>query len=98
MRRIMNHMLQIAPWLSYSDRAALRAGCELEWLTQRVIQIAAEAGRKASALCRRSSIPNLNFEIFGLNARCSIRRCSAEQEPTLPYGASLCLRIECLGL
>jgi hypothetical protein len=35
-RRIMNHMLAIAPWLADSDRAALRAWCELEWLTRRV--------------------------------------------------------------
>ncbi len=39
MRRIMNHMHAIAPWLSDSDRAALRAWCELEWLTRRVMLV-----------------------------------------------------------
>jgi hypothetical protein len=38
-RRILNHMLAIAPWLSDSDRAALRAWCELEWLTRRVMLV-----------------------------------------------------------
>ncbi len=38
-RRIMNHMLGIAPWLADSDRAALRAWCELEWLTRRVMLV-----------------------------------------------------------
>jgi hypothetical protein len=38
-RRIMNHMLAIAPWLAETDRAALRAWCELEWLTRRVMLV-----------------------------------------------------------
>ena len=38
-RRIMNHVLAIAPSLSDSDRAALRAWCELEWLTRRVMLV-----------------------------------------------------------
>ena len=38
-RRIMNQMLAIAPWLADSDRAALRAWCELEWLTRRVMLV-----------------------------------------------------------
>jgi hypothetical protein len=36
-RRIMNQMLAIAPWLCDSDRPALRAWCELEWLTRRML-------------------------------------------------------------
>lgn len=33
-RRIMNQMVAIAPWLADSDRAALRAWSELELLTR----------------------------------------------------------------
>jgi hypothetical protein len=38
-RRILNHMVSIAPWLADTDRAALRAWCELEWLTRRVMLV-----------------------------------------------------------
>jgi len=41
-RRIMNHMLAIAPWLADRDRAALRAWCELEWLTRGVMLVLSE--------------------------------------------------------
>jgi hypothetical protein len=41
-RRIMDHMLAIAPWLAETDRAALRAWCELEWLTRRVMLVLTE--------------------------------------------------------
>jgi len=32
-------MLSIAPWLADTDRVALRAWCELEWLTRRVMLV-----------------------------------------------------------
>lgn len=41
-RRIMNQMCALAPWLADSDRPALRAWCELEWLTRRVMLVLSE--------------------------------------------------------
>jgi hypothetical protein len=43
-RRIMNQMLAIAPWLSDSDRPALRAWSALEWLTRRVMLVLSDPG------------------------------------------------------
>jgi hypothetical protein len=43
-RRIMNQMLAIAPWLSDSDRPALRAWSALEWLTRRVMLVLSGPG------------------------------------------------------
>src|SRR4051812_5179644 len=54
-RRIMNHMLGIAPWLSDSDRAALRAWCELEWLTRRVMLVLTQPDLDRDAMLKWSA-------------------------------------------
>jgi hypothetical protein len=54
-RRIMNHMLAIAPWLSESDRAALRAWCELEWLTRRVMLVLTQPDLDRDAMLKWSA-------------------------------------------
>ena len=54
-RRIMNHMLAIAPWLTDSDPAALRAWCELEWLTRRVMLVLTQLDVDRDALLKWSA-------------------------------------------
>jgi hypothetical protein len=54
-RRIMNHMLAIAPWLAESDRAALRAWCELEWLTRRVMLVLTQPELDRDAMLKWSA-------------------------------------------
>ena len=56
-RRIMKHMLTIAPWLSDTDRAALRAWCELEWLTRRVMLVLTQPDLEA-----RGRVPRAGLE------------------------------------
>jgi hypothetical protein len=54
-RRIMHQMLAIAPWLADSDRAALRAWCELEWLTRRVMLVLSEPDLDSHATLKWSA-------------------------------------------
>jgi hypothetical protein len=62
-RRILNDMLAIAPWLSESDRAALRAWCELEWLTRKVMLVLTQPDR-----------PRRHAEMVRLNTGRSVPR------------------------
>ncbi len=43
-RRIVRKMLVVAPWLTESDRPALRAWCELEFLAANVFAVLATEG------------------------------------------------------
>ena len=43
-RRILRKMLVVAPWLTESDRPALRAWCELEFLAANVFAVLATEG------------------------------------------------------
>jgi hypothetical protein len=86
MRRIMNHVLAIAPWLSDSDRQALRAWCESEWLTRRVMLVLTQTGLQARAaiemnIARPAGGPEREYE----GAADGAAPCS---QPAHPFGGN----------